>query len=101
MRLRFLILYIFLAFIFLPVITQAQTAVPSEYKDVSSELQIPTEAQLFKDDPDPVVMSAQIAVRLKKIQHAISLDYNEHVQKYISYNTNPKRQALISKVLGR
>ncbi|MDB5226155.1 MAG: lytic transglycosylase [Bacteroidota bacterium] len=99
MRWRFLVIFI-LVFSFSHK-SAAQTAVPSEYKDVSSELEIPTEAELFKDDPDPVVMSAQIAVRLKKIQHSISLDYNEHVQKYISYNTNPKRQVLISKVLGR
>lgn len=73
----------------------------SQFKDVASDLQIPTEEQLFKDDPDPVVMSAQIAVRLKKIQRTIQLDYNDHVQKFISYNTNTKRQIHISKMLGR
>lgn len=71
----------------------------SQYKDASSELVIPTEEQLIKDDPDPVVMSAQIAVRLKKIQQTIPLDYNEHVQKFISYNT--KRKEHIAKMLGR
>lgn len=96
-----MLVILFFTFSFSHKSANGQTAVPSEYKDVSSELEIPTEAELFKDDPDPVVMSAQIAVRLKKIQHQISLDYNEHVQKYISYNTNPKRQVLISKVLGR
>ena len=100
MRWRLLVIFI-LVFSFSHKSAKGQTAVPSEYKDISSELEIPTEAELFKDDPDPVVMSAQIAVRLKKIQHSISLDYNEHVQKYISYNTNPKRNVLISKVLGR
>ncbi len=80
---------------------KAQTSPPSQYKDVSSELEIPTEEQLFKNDPDPVVMSAQIAVRLKKIQQTIPLDYNEHVQKYISYNTNEKRKPHVAKMLGR
>ncbi|MFN8282251.1 MAG: transglycosylase SLT domain-containing protein [Chitinophagales bacterium] len=75
---------------------KAQT---SQYKDASSELEIPTEEQLIKDDPDPVVMSAQIAVRLKKIQQTIPLDYNEHVQKFITYNT--KRKEHIAKMLGR
>lgn len=77
----------------------AQVVMQSQYKDASSELAIPTETQLFKDDPDPVVMSAQIAVRLKKIQHTIPLDYNEHVQKYISYNV--KRKEHFAKMLGR
>ncbi len=80
---------------------QAQNSPPSQYKDSPSELEIPTEEQLFKDDPDPVVLSAQIAVRLKKIQQIIPLDYNEHVQKYISYNTNEKRKEHIAKMLGR
>lgn len=78
---------------------KAQSAPPSQYKDASSDLVIPTEEQLLKDDPDPIVLSAQIAVRLKKIQHIIPLDYNEHVQTYISYNT--KRKTHISKMLGR
>ncbi len=77
----------------------AQNSSTSQYKDASSELVIPTEEQLIKNDPDPVVMSAQIAVRLKKIQQTIPLDYNEHVQKFISYNT--KRKEHVSKVLGR
>ncbi|MFN8237185.1 MAG: transglycosylase SLT domain-containing protein [Chitinophagales bacterium] len=78
---------------------KAQASPPSQYKDASSDLVIPTEEQLLKDDPDPIVLSAQIAVRLKKIQHIIPLDYNEHVQTYISYNT--KRKTHISKMLGR
>lgn len=71
----------------------------SQYKDNSNELYIPTEEKLFKDDPDPVVMSAQIAVRLKKIQKTIPLDYNEHVQKFITFNV--KRKEHVSKILGR
>ncbi len=71
----------------------------SQYKDNASELLIPTEEKLFKDDPDPVVMSAQIAVRLKKIQKTIPLDYNEHVQKFITFNVNRKEH--VAKVLGR
>ncbi|HQV77888.1 MAG TPA: transglycosylase SLT domain-containing protein [Chitinophagales bacterium] len=79
----------------------AQSSPPSQFKDKQSEIDIPTEEQLFKDDPDPVVLSAQIAVRLKKIQQTISLDYNDHVQKYISYNTHEKRKTHIAKMLGR
>lgn len=82
-------------------VSRAQSGSQSQFKDASSELVIPTEAQLFKDDPDPVVLSAQIAVRLKKIQHIIPLDYNDHVQKYISYNTNERRREHISKMLAR
>jgi membrane-bound lytic murein transglycosylase D len=96
-----LVLYIFSFFCLFQLPAFAQTSTPSQYKDASSELKIPTEAQLFKDDPDPVVMSAQIAVRLKKIQHVIPLDYNEHVQKFISYNTNVKRKGHIAKMMGR
>lgn len=80
-------------------IVHAQTNVPSQFKDAASDLVIPTEEQLLKDDPDPVVLSAQIAVRLKKIQRTIPLDYNEHVQTYITYNT--KRKTHIAKMLGR
>ncbi|MCC6514807.1 MAG: transglycosylase SLT domain-containing protein [Chitinophagales bacterium] len=80
---------------------KAQSPPPSQYKDAPSELYIPTEEQLFKDDPDPVVLSAQIAVRLKKIQQIIPLDYNDHVQKYISYNTHEKRKEHIAKMLAR
>lgn len=99
MRFRRIIpLYIFFVFCGFNFTSKAQT---SQYKDASNELVIPTEEQLFKDDPDPVVMSAQIAVRLKKIQQTIPLDYNEHVQKYISYNTDPKRKEHVSKMLGR
>ena len=79
----------------------AQLFPPSQYKDSPTDVEIPTEEQLFKDDPDPVVLSAQIAVRLKKIQQTIPLDYNEHVQKYISYNTNEKRKTHVAKMLGR
>ena len=81
--------------------TSAQHTVVSQYKDSPKDLEVPTEEQLFKDDPDPVVLSAQIAVRLKKIQQTIPLDYNEHVQKYISYNTHNKRKDYVSKMLGR
>lgn len=99
MRFRKIIpLYIFFVFCNVHFTVNAQT---SQYKDASNELAIPTEEQLFKDDPDPVVMSAQIAVRLKKIQQTISLDYNEHVQKYITYNTDIKRKEHVSKMLGR
>ncbi|HOU46959.1 MAG TPA: transglycosylase SLT domain-containing protein [Chitinophagales bacterium] len=80
---------------------QGQHSVPSQYSDSPKDLEVPTEAQLFKDDPDPVVLSAQIAVRLKKIQQTIPLDYNSHVQKYISYNTNEKRKVYLAKMLGR
>jgi len=98
---KFFILYIFFVFLSCSFSIKAQTSPPSQYKDVGSEIRIPTEEQLFKDDPDPVVMSAQIAVRLKKIQQIIPLDYNEHVQKYISYNINPKRKEHVEKMLGR
>lgn len=98
---KIILLYILFVFCCLIVDVKAQTSPPSQYKDASNELEIPTEEQLFKDDPDPVVMSAQIAVRLKKIQQIIPLDYNEHVQKYISYNTNEKRKPHVSKMLGR
>jgi len=92
---------IFLSFVFclISISGKAQVSAPSQYKDASSDLVIPTEEQLLKDDPDPIVLSAQISVRLKKIQHIIPLDYNEHVQTYISYNT--KRKTHISKMLGR
>ncbi len=80
---------------------EAQSLPPSQYKDSPTDVELPTEEQLFKDDPDPVVLSAQIAVRLKKIQQTIPLDYNEHVQKYISYNTNEKRKTHLAKMLGR
>ena len=80
---------------------KAQNSPPSQFKDLPSELYIPTEEQLFKDDPDPVVLSAQIAVRLKKIQQIIPLDYNDHVQKYISYNTDAKRKEHFAKMLAR
>ncbi|MBK9330502.1 MAG: transglycosylase SLT domain-containing protein [Sphingobacteriales bacterium] len=95
------ILPIFLSFAFcLPFFSgKSQSSPPSQYKDASSDLVIPTEEQLLRDDPDPIVLSAQISVRLKKIQHIIPLDYNEHVQTYISYNT--KRKTHISKMLGR
>lgn len=89
-------IYILLLISFASFCVKAQN---SQYKDASSELEIPTEEQLIKDDPDPVVMSAQIAVRLKKVQQTIPLDYNEHVQKFISYNT--KRKEHIAKMLGR
>lgn len=102
MRLRkFFILYIYIVFFSCSFSVKAQNSPPSQYKDAPSDLIIPTEEQLFKDDPDPVVLSAQIAVRLKKIQQTISLDYNDHVQKYISYNTNPKRNEHVGKMLGR
>lgn len=94
-------LYILFVFFNCSYTARAQTSPPSQYKDASDELVIPTEEQLFKDDPDPVVMSAQIAVRLKKIQQTIPLDYNEHVQKYITYNTDTKRKEHIAKMLGR
>jgi membrane-bound lytic murein transglycosylase D len=89
-------IFIVVVISFSALFAKAQT---SQYKDASSELEIPTEEQLIKDDPDPVVMSAQIAVRLKKIQQTIPLDYNEHVQKFISYNT--KRKEHVAKMLGR
>lgn len=100
---KFFILYIFIVFFSCPfsVFAQNPNSPPSQYKDAASELRIPTEEQLFKDDPDPVVLSAQIAVRLKKIQKIIPLDYNEHVQKYITYNTDVKRKEHVSKMLGR
>lgn len=99
MSLRKIFLFtIFFVFCGLHTSLKAQS---SEYKDASDELIIPTEEQLFKDDPDPVVLSAQIAVRLKKIQQIIPLDYNEHVQKYITYNTADKRREHIEKMLGR
>ncbi|MBP6660434.1 MAG: hypothetical protein KA174_07110, partial [Chitinophagales bacterium] len=53
-------IYILLLISFASFCVKAQN---SQYKDASSELEIPTEEQLIKDDPDPVVMSAQIAVR--------------------------------------
>ncbi len=93
--------YIFIFLCWLNGQVLAQTTPPSQFKDNQSELEIPTEEQLFKDDPDPVVLSAQIAVRLKKIQKSIALDYNDHVQKYISYNTNEKRKTHIAKMLAR
>jgi membrane-bound lytic murein transglycosylase D len=92
------ILFVFFSFTYTAL---GQTSPPSQYKDASDELVIPTEEQLFKNDPDPVVMSAQIAVRLKKIQQTIPLDYNEHVQKYITYNTDAKRKEHVAKMLGR
>ncbi len=100
---KFFTLYILIVFFSYSFSVKAQTqnSPPSQYKDAASELRIPTEEQLFKDDPDPVVMSAQIAVRLKKIQQIIPLDYNEHVQKYITYNTDIKRKEHVSKMLGR
>mgnify|MGYP000552983950 CR=1 FL=1 len=96
---RYCFLWLLLLLAVLPSPLTAQTNVPSLYKDVASDLEIPTEEKLLKDDPDPVVLSAQIAVRLKKIQKTIPLDYNEHVQTYITYNT--KRKTHISKMLGR
>lgn len=98
---KFILLYILFTSGIFHFSVNAQTSPPSQYKDAASELEIPTEEQLFKDDPDPVVMSAQIAVRLKKIQQIIPLDYNEHVQKYISYNINEKRKEHVAKMLGR
>lgn len=92
------ILFVFFSFTYTAL---GQTSPPSQFKDASDELVIPTEEQLFKNDPDPVVMSAQIAVRLKKIQQTIPLDYNEHVQKYITYNTDTKRKEHVAKMLGR
>lgn len=92
------ILFVFFSFTYTAL---GQTSPPSQFKDASDELVIPTEEQLFKNDPDPVVMSAQIAVRLKKIQQTIPLDYNEHVQKYITYNTDAKRKEHVAKMLGR
>lgn len=71
----------------------------NQWNDNPSELIIPTEEQLFKNDPDPAVLSAQINVRLKKIQRTIPLDYNTHVQKYIDYYTSRKQH--IAKMLGR
>ncbi|HPW85560.1 MAG TPA: transglycosylase SLT domain-containing protein, partial [Chitinophagales bacterium] len=96
---RYCFLWLLLLLAVLPSPLTAQTNVPSLYKDVASDLEIPTEEKLLKDDPDPVVLSAQIAVRLKKIQKTIPLDYNERVQTYITYNT--KRKTHISKMLGR
>jgi membrane-bound lytic murein transglycosylase D len=96
---KFPVLWLLFTFFLSSSVVRAQTAVPSQYKDVSGDLVIPTEEQLLKDDPDPVVLSAQIAVRLKKIQRSIPLDYNDHVQTYISYNT--KRKTHIAKMLGR
>ena len=95
-------LYIILFFCltFGPVYGQTLPA-SSQFNDLPQDIELPSEAQLFKDDPDPVVLSAQIAVRLKKIQHAIPLDYNDHVQKYISYNTHEKRRTHLAKMLGR
>lgn len=102
MRLRqFLILCVYIVVFSFPFTLKAQNSSSSQYKDAPSDLIIPTEEQLFKDDPDPVVLSAQIAVRLKKIQQTISLDYNDHVQKYISYNINPKRFQHVGKMIGR
>jgi len=98
---KFFILYIYIVFFSQIFSVKAQISPPSQYKDVPAELRFPTEEQLFKDDPDPVVMSAQIAVRLKKIQQTIPLDYNEHVQKYISYNIHPKRKEHVEKMLAR
>jgi len=71
----------------------------NQWQDNPSDLLIPTEEQLFKNDPDPAVLSAQINVRLKKIQKTIPLDYNAHVQKYIDFYTSKK--TYIAKVLGR
>ncbi|MCB0508894.1 MAG: LysM peptidoglycan-binding domain-containing protein [Bacteroidetes bacterium] len=79
----------------------AQDNIPPQFLDNKEDIEIPTEEQLFKDDSDPVVLSAQIAVRLKKIQQTIPLDYNDHVQKYITYNTNEKRKIHFAKMLGR
>ena len=98
---KFILLYILFTSGVFHFSAKAQTSPPSQYKDAASELEIPTEEQLFKDDPDPVVMSAQIAVRLKKIQQIIPLDYNEHVQKYITYNIDVKRKEHVAKMLGR
>ncbi len=98
---KFILLYILFTASVFHFSVNAQSSPPSQYKDAASELEIPTEEQLFKDDPDPVVMSAQIAVRLKKIQQIIPLDYNEHVQKYITYNINEKRKEHVAKMLGR
>lgn len=92
----FLLLFTFTSNVF----GQSNSA-SSQYNDAPSDIELPTEEQLFKDDPDPVVLSAQIAVRLKKIQQSIPLDYNNHVQKYISYNINEKRRTHLSKMLGR
>jgi len=72
---------------------------PNQWQDKSSDLVVPTEEQLFKTDPDPAVMSAQINVRLKKIQKIIPLDYNAHVQKYIDFYTSKTQH--VAKVLGR
>lgn len=72
---------------------------PNQWQDKASDLIVPTEEQLFKNDPDPSVLSAQINVRLKKIQKSIPLDYNAHVQKYIDFYTS--RTQHIAKVLGR
>ncbi|MCB9034770.1 MAG: transglycosylase SLT domain-containing protein [Chitinophagales bacterium] len=72
---------------------------PGQWKDNPNDLKIPTEEQLFKDDPDPAVLSAQVSVRLKKIQRTVPLDYNKHVQKYIDYYVT--RKTHVSKVLGR
>ena len=94
-------LYIHFLFLFFCFQVNAQTSPPSQYKDAASELEIPTEEELFNDNPDPVVLSAQIAVRLKKIQQIIPLDYNNHVQKYISYYTSEKRKVHVAKMLGR
>ncbi len=94
-------IYILILFSFVSVSAQGQHSAPSQFSDSPKDLEVPTEAQLFKDDPDPVVLSAQIAVRLKKIQQTIPLDYNNHVQKYISYNTNEKRKVYLAKMLGR
>ena len=98
---QYFILSIYIVFFSCSLSVKAQNSPTSQFKDAPSDLIIPTEEQLFKDDPDPVVLSAQIAVRLKKIQKTISLDYNDHVQKYISYNTNPKRKEHVGKMLGR
>jgi membrane-bound lytic murein transglycosylase D len=97
----FFLLYIYIVVFSSSFSVNAQNSPPSQYKDAPGELRFPTEEQLFKDDPDPVVLSAQIAVRLKKIQRTISLDYNEHVQKYISYNLNPARKEHVEKMLAR
>ncbi len=93
-----IILCIFILFFAFTFDAKAQKLV-NQWQDNPSDLLIPTEEQLFKNDPDPAILSAQINVRLKKIQRTIPLDYNAHVQKYIDFYTS--KSTHIAKVLGR